>query len=132
MLFDLPDLCPPDVADSLVEIGLPKECVQATWVEYRASVARLWHEAQREQAVVSKQNFTAAHRPINGIGQAAFRISAKMQQVVSLLSAMDAHKDKHFQQRLIADNPQFCFVPTVEKKPIIVKPAHFGTPSTAP
>jgi hypothetical protein len=131
MTLDLPDRCPADVADSLVEIGLPVSCVQAAWLEYKASVARLWLAAQIEQAQVSKENFNAVHRPIDGVGQATFRIGRRMAQVISLMSAMDAHRDERFQKKLIQDNPQFCFVPKVEQKPVFTKPASFGANTNA-
>jgi hypothetical protein len=123
MLFALPDKCPPSVADELVLIGLPKSCVQKTWEEFKTSVARLWHEAQIEQAQVSKDNFNAAHRPIENLGQSTFRISSKMEQVISLLASVDALQAKEFRKKLIADNPQFCFVPTFQKKAQIIKVA---------
>lgn len=132
MLFALPDLCPDTVRQELVSVGLPAVCVQSAWEEFKASVARLWHEAQVEQAQISKDNFNAAHRPIDGIGQNTFRISRKMEQVISLLSTVDAIKAKDFRKRLIRDNPQFCFVPKVEQKPVLIKPSGFGPNTIQP
>lgn len=122
-LFNLPDKCPAAVAEELMQIGLPASCVPQAWEEYKQSVARLWHEAQVEQAAISRQNFNAAHRPIDGLGQVMFRMGRKMQQVISLLSSTDARRDKQFRKQLIADNPQFCFVPKFQPKASIIKPA---------
>lgn len=121
-LFALPDLCPSEVADELMHIGLPRSCVQSAWQEFKNSLARLWHEAQVEQAQISKDNFNAKHRPIENLGQVTFRMGRKMERVISLLASVDAMRAKEFRKNLIKDNPQYCFVPTYQRKPMIIKP----------
>lgn len=77
-------------------------------------------EALQEQAIVSKANFAAAHRPQNGMGQCMVRMSRKLTHWLRRWQNMLFDKDEQFMKALSRD-PDLCLRPAVQKKCTVIK-----------
>lgn len=83
-------------------------------------------EALEEQDRVSQANFTAQHRPIEGVGQCMFRISRKLHNWIVKWVSADYVYDEAFLAQLIRDNSHLCLKPTYERKAQIIRPDWSG------
>lgn len=86
-------------------------------------------EALEEQLEVSVENFKAAHRPQDGLGQCTFRIGQKLSNWLHAYCPGYVY-DEAFIAQLIKDNPQYCFKPTYLQKAQIIKPEFAATGET--
>ena len=84
-------------------------------------------EALEEQAIISKANFEAAHRPVNGMGQCMVRMSRKLTYWLRRWQNMLFDKDDHFMRKLERD-PDLCLRPAVQRKCTIIK-EHYLNPT---
>lgn len=79
-------------------------------------------EALAEQDEVSRANFAAQHRPIEGVGQCMFRISRKLHNWIVKWVSSEYVYDEAFIAQLIRDNSHLCLKPTYERKAQIIRP----------
>lgn len=79
-------------------------------------------KALKDQDIVSAENFNAAHRPIEGVGQCTFRIAQSLANWITKWVSADHVYDEAFVTQLIKDNGHMCLKPTYQQKALIVRP----------
>jgi hypothetical protein len=79
-------------------------------------------EALADQALVSVDNYKAAHRPVDGLGQCTFRIAQSLANWITKWVSADHVYDEAFVTQLIKDNGHLCLKPTYQQKAQIIRP----------
>jgi hypothetical protein len=117
------------VPDEIVEaVGSP-EIAKWFWNEYRNRQYAEFAAALKAQEEVSIANYKAQHRPHECLGENKFRIAKKLRNWIARKFGWAAATDLKFCEELVRDNKdKFCFVPTQEKRPMIVKSRDIGPP----
>ncbi len=86
-------------------------------------------EALEEQAIVSKANHQAVHRPQDGMGQCMIRMSRKLTHWLRRWQNMLFEKDEQFMKALMRD-PDLCLRPQVQQKCTLIKTRYLTPFST--
>lgn len=112
----------PDVREQItLLLGDPE--IAAWWIsEYEKRAEQELAEAITEQEWVSKLNFNAQLRPIEGLGQMTVAMGPKLEAWLATY-CRGYQYDESFIQRLIRDNQHLCFRPGYLKKAQITMPA---------
>jgi len=121
MYFSFPDQVPDVIRASVREMGLPDTVAQVWWDEYKERVNERRAIGIERQKKLSKMNAEAGHRPVDGVGQCVFRIDPVLRESIADEFGWEAATSDEFCRELIRDNDWACFVPTVEKKTVVVK-----------
>lgn len=117
---------------------VPDEIVEAVgspvlgkwfWEEYKNRQYAEFAAALKAQEEVSIANYKAQHRPHECLGENKFRIAKKLRNWIAKTFGWEKATNLEFCQELVRDNKdKFCFVPTQEKRPMIVKSRDIGPP----
>lgn len=109
-----------EVREQIVDLFGPE--IADWWIrEYEARARRELAEALEEMEEVSKINFNAALRPLDGLGQCTVMMGRKLEAWLATY-CKGYQYDEGFIKRLIADNQHLCFTPGYLKKAMIVVP----------
>ncbi len=116
-----------EVRDQIVSL-LGDAALAAWWIEeYERRAREELAEAIQEMEWVSKINYNAQHRPIDGLGQLTVAMGPKLEAWLAAYCPGYQY-DESFIKRLMRDNQHLCFKPTVAKKPAIIMPGlNFAT-----
>lgn len=76
--------------------------------------------ALADQALVSADNFKAAHRSIEGLGQCTMRMAKTMHDWIMKWVGTEFVYDEVFLHQLIRDNPHLCLRPAYLKRASII------------
>lgn len=102
------------------------------WIaEYETRAEVELAEAITEMEWVSKINFNARTRPIDGLGQCTVAIGPKLEAWLAAYCPGYQY-DESFIARLIRDNQHLCFRPGYAKKAQIIRPDLPVMPPTPP
>lgn len=124
MFIQYQDRCPEEIVE---QIGSPA-LAQWFWEEYKKRQAAELAAALKAQEDVSIANYKAQHRPHDCLGENVFRIAKPLRNWIAKRFGWAAATDLQFCKELIRDNRNICFVPTQEKRPMIVKSRNLGEP----
>jgi len=124
MFIQYQDQCPEEIVE---QIGSPS-LARWFWEEYKKRQAAELAAALKAQEAVSKVNFNAQHRPIDCLGENVFRIAKPLRNWIARRFGWAAATDLQFCKELIRDNKDICFVPTQEKRAILIKSREIGPP----
>ena len=118
MYFKFPDTVPDEIVEAL---GGDKAL--ATWFfeEWKVRVQERRARGIEAQKQLSILNAKVGHRPVDGLGQCVFRIQPLLRASIADEFGWEAALDDQFCKELVRDNDWMCFVPSYEKKPMIVK-----------
>lgn len=121
MLITYPGRVPEDIATQLKEMGIAADLAQDWWDEYRARDAQEFAAAVAAQHAVSRQNYMAEHRPLDGLGQNTFRIAKRLADY--LWKHWGAYSlTPEFRRDLVKQHPEFFFTPKVQRLASIIHP----------
>jgi hypothetical protein len=121
MLITYPNRVPEEIAQHLRAMGISMEIAQQWWEEYQRRDAAEFHAAVAAQHAVSQENFGAAHRPIDGLGQAMFRIAEPLARYLYKHWG-EYSLTAEFRTDLMKKHPEFCFRPQVQQLSRIIHP----------
>lgn len=94
----------------------------ARWfvAEMESRAERELAEALADQALVSSDNFKAAHRPIDGLGQCVMRIAKTLHDWIIKWVGQQYVYDSAFIAQLIKDNSHMCLRPAYQRRAAII------------
>lgn len=110
------------VPDSIVEATGNPKIAKWFWEEYKKKEYAELAAALKEQEEVSRMNFKASERGNEAFGVNTFTIARRLRNWIARVFGWEALSNPEFIRELIRDNRDLCcFVPTYEKKPVLVK-----------
>jgi len=118
MYFKFPDQVPDEIVEA---IGGDKAVAAWFWEEHKRRVQERRARGIQAQLELSKINKALGHRPVEGLGQCVFRIHPLLRRSIADEFGWEAATNDEFCAELVRDNDWMCFVPSYEKKPMIIK-----------
>jgi hypothetical protein len=108
---------PKEVPEEVVAmLGGNVQLAKRKFEAWKRRVTERRAEGIRRQQALSIENFKAAHRVVNGLGQCWFRIDPVLRRSIADEYGWETATNDEFCKELIRDNGWFCFKPTVQRK----------------